>query len=301
MYALHPRCYIIVLERRIVLIKVGKFNNLMVIRKAPFGYYLDAGTGNTDDDILLPNNNTLNKNIKIGDKINPFIYRDSKDRLIATMKTPAAQAGDIAYLRVISNASFGSFIDIGLERDVFVPLAEQKYKLIQEAQYLFYIYVDKTDRLAATTDIDKYLINAELDGEYKVGKEVFGTVYGFQTNGSAMIAVDNKYRGIILKNEYFTELFPGQKIKLRIKKFYEDGKMALSPRQRPSKERVSFEDKILEYLKEHDGFMKYNDKSSPEEIRYIFHESKNYFKNALGGLMKRKLIVQDKSGTRLIK
>lgn len=289
------------------MIKVGEFNTLTVIRKADFGYYLDAKTGNSDDDILLPNGNATKDDIKIEDELLVFIYRDSKDRLISTMKTPIAKVGDIAYLRVVSNASFGSFIDIGLERDVFVPITEQKYLLIQEAQYLFYIYVDRTNRLAATTNIDKYLdcLDTEneeeiIENQYRIGDEITGIVYGFQTNGSVMIAVDNKYKGIILKNEYFTEINPGDKVKLRIKKFYEDGKMLLTPRERASKERLSLEETILEYLKEHNGTMPYNDKSSPDDIREVFHESKNYFKNALGGLMKKKLITQDKDGTKLV-
>lgn len=289
------------------MIKVGEFNTLTVIRKADFGYYLDAKTGNSDDDILLPNGNATKDDIKIEDELLVFIYRDSKDRLISTMKTPIAKVGDIAYLRVVSNASFGSFIDIGLERDVFVPITEQKYPLIQEAQYLFYIYVDRTNRLAATTNIDKYLdcLDTEneeeiIENQYRIGDEITGIVYGFQTNGSVMIAVDNKYKGIILKNEYFTEINPGDKVKLRIKKFYEDGKMLLTPRERASKERLSLEETILEYLKEHNGTMPYNDKSSPDDIREVFHESKNYFKNALGGLMKKKLITQDKDGTKLV-
>ena len=47
--------------------------------------------------------------------------------------------------------------------------------------------------------------------------------------------------------------------------------------------------------------MPYNDKSSPDDIKKVFHESKNYFKNALGGLMRRNLIYQDKNGTKLIR
>jgi predicted RNA-binding protein (virulence factor B family) len=289
------------------LIKLGEINHLKIIRKPDFGYYLDAQTGNTDDDVLLPNGNALKSDMNIGDEVDVFIYKDSKDRLVATMKTPLAKSGDIAYLKVVSNADFGSFIDIGLERDVFVPMAEQKYKLIPEASYLFYIYADRSNRLAATTNIDKYLINIDIDNEdeiinnnYRIGDELYGIVYGFQTNGSAMIAIDKKYRGIILKNEYFTRIEPGQKLKLRIKKIYDDGKLVLTPRKRPGQERLSLEDTILKYLKDHKGFMPYNDKSSPEEIRKVFHESKNYFKNALGGLMKKKLIDQDKSGTKLL-
>jgi predicted RNA-binding protein (virulence factor B family) len=46
--------------------------------------------------------------------------------------------------------------------------------------------------------------------------------------------------------------------------------------------------------------MPYNDKSSPEDIKKVFNQSKNYFKNALGGLMKKGLITQDENGTKLI-
>ena len=35
------------------MIKLGEYNNLKVKRKAEFGYFLDAGTGNTSDDVLL--------------------------------------------------------------------------------------------------------------------------------------------------------------------------------------------------------------------------------------------------------
>ena len=46
--------------------------------------------------------------------------------------------------------------------------------------------------------------------------------------------------------------------------------------------------------------MPFNDKSSSEDIKKEFNTSKNYFKMTLGGLMKQKLITQDKEGTRLL-
>jgi len=283
------------------LILIGKFNKLKIVREASFGYYLDAETGRTKDDILLPKGNITEDTISIGDEVNAFIYKDSRDRIISTLKKPKAEVGELAYLKVVGNTSFGSFVDIGLERDVLVPLAEQKYKLIPEKSYLFYLYVDRTDRIAATTDIDRYLLilENEDDEKYSLGSEVKGTIYGFQTNNSAMVAVDNLYRGVILNNEYFTDIHPGDELNLRIKKIYEDGKLGLSPRKTPKNERLSLEESILNYLKNHNGFMPYNDKSSPEDIRNTFHESKNYFKNALGGLMKRHLILQDENGTKL--
>jgi predicted RNA-binding protein (virulence factor B family) len=283
------------------MILLGKFNRLKIIRKTKFGYYLDAKTGVASDDILLPNKNTLEKQLSIGEEVNAFIYKDSEDRTIATLKSPLAQAGEIALLKTVSRVSFGCFIDIGLERDVLVPISEQKYNLEPGKYYPFYIYIDKTDRIAATTDIDKYLLEMETGNEkYSPGTEVKGIVYGFQTNHSAMVAVDKKYKGVILNNEYFTKLEIGDELNLRVKKIYEDGKLGLTPRKSPKYERLSLEDTILNYLKSHGGFIPYNDKSSPEDIKNTFHESKNYFKNALGGLMKKNLIFQDKDGTRLI-
>lgn len=279
------------------MINIGDYNNLKVARQTGFGFYLDAGTGKLGDDILLPQGNLNGEEIQVGNEVNAFIYRDSDDRLVATLRNPAAKVGDIAYLRVVSKTKIGTFVDFGLERDIFVPIKEENYKLEPGKSYLFYIYVDKTGRLAATTFIDKYLVPNDI---YAVGVEVPGTVYGYQTNGSVMVAVENRCRGVILKNEYFASITPGEVINLRVKKIYEDGKLGLTPRKAASEERQELEHKILDYLKEQNGFMPFNDKSSPEEIKEVFHESKNYFKNALGGLMKKRLIVQDEHGTRLV-
>lgn len=280
------------------MVHIGEFNTLKIVRKADFGYFLNAETGNTSDDILLPNKSALNQDLKVGDEVKAFIYKDSKDRPIATLKEPLATVGEIAYLEVVALTRIGAFINIGLERDVLVPMKEQNYRLQQNQKYLFYLYLDKTDRLAATTFIDGYL---DFSEDFAVGDEVKGTIYGFQTNGSAMVAVENKYFGVILRNEYFNKLTPGEEVTVRVKRFYEDGKMSLTPRKFAADERVGLEKTILDYLKEHDGSMPYNDKSSPEEIKEVFHSSKNYFKNALGGLMKQRLIVQDKTGTKLVK
>ncbi|SMC21433.1 hypothetical protein SAMN02745134_01292 [Clostridium acidisoli DSM 12555] len=278
------------------MVEIGKFNKLTICRKADFGYFLDAGTGKTSDDILLPTKSALGADINVDDEIDAFIYRDSKDRLIATMKKPYAEAYQLAYLKVVSVTTIGAFVDFGLERDLFVPIKEQNYLLVEGNSYLFYVYVDKTGRLAASTFIEDYIENTE---EYIVGKDVEGVVYGFQTNGSVMVAVDNKFKGVILKNEYYDRIVPGEKLKLRVKKHFEDGKMSLTTRKAPKDERLELEDVILKYLNDNNGFMPYNDKSSPEDIKHVFHQSKNYFKNALGGLMKQGLIVQDKDGTKL--
>ena len=278
------------------MIRMGEFNELEIVRVSAFGYYLNAETGKTTDDILLPINNVVGKELNVKDRVNAFIYRDSKDRLIATLKEPKAKVGDIAYLKIVSVTGLGAFADFGLERDVFIPLKEQSYKLEVEKEYLLYIYVDKTGRLAATTNIDRYLSVKE---EVQLGDEVSGIVYGYQTNNSLMIAVDGEFKGVVLKNEYFNDIKPGDKLTLRVKKIYEDGMVGLTPRNQKLAERSSIQTLILDYLKENNGEMPFNDKSKPEDIKRVFKSSKNYFKMALGGLMKEGLIEQGDFGTRL--
>ena len=279
------------------MINIGKYNVLEVKRERDFGFFLgDEGK----EDVLMPKSMLENRELEIGEKVEVFVYRDSKDRPIATFKKPLATVGEVAYLEVVFQTEFGSFVDFGLDRDIFVPLKEQRFKLHKGNKYLFYIYLDKTGRLAATTEVDSYIITAtEAGKEYKTGDDVIAQVYSRGENGTINVAIDSKYRGIILPNEYYTEIYPGTEMKLRVKRIYEDGIIGLTPRQARLAEKDTLEEVILKYLKKNGGFMEFNDKSKPEDIKAKFNTSKNYFKMALGGLMKKGIIVQDKEGTRL--
>ena len=278
---------------------IGKYNVLEVKREKDFGFYL---SDNDNKEVLLPKSMTENMNVKIGDKLEVFVYRDSKDRPIATFKKPLVTVGDVGYLKVVFQTEFGAFVDFGLDRDIFVPLKEQRFKLHTGSKYLFYIYLDKTGRLAATTEVADYILNAmEEEKEFKVGDEVVAQVYSKSANGTVYVAVDSKYEGLILPNEYYTEVYPGTEMKLRVKRIYEDGVIGLTPRNTRLNERDKLKEDILKYLKKNGGFMPFNDKSNPEEIRKVFNTSKNYFKMALGGLMKDGKIVQESEGTKLIK
>ena len=86
------------------MVQIGKFQTLPVSRLVPFGAYLATDT--PGEEILLPNNQ-LPPDVKVGDALEVFIYRDSEDRLIATQKKPFAQVGDIAALKDGSGRVFG--------------------------------------------------------------------------------------------------------------------------------------------------------------------------------------------------
>lgn len=279
------------------MIKIGKYNTLEIKRDKDFGYFLGD---DSKDEVLLPKSHTKGMDLNEGDEIEVFVYKDSEGRPVATLKKPMATVGEVAYLKVAYQTDFGSFVNFGLERDILVPLKEQRFKLQVGSSYLFYIYLDKTERLAASTNVDTYILNAKDEGvEFTTGDEVVAQLYSRSENGTLNVAIDGKYRGIILPNEYFTNVFPGTEMKLRVKRIYEDGIIGVTPRQDRLTERSALQEEILKYLEKNNGSMTYNDKSSPEEIKAKFNTSKNYFKMALGGLMKEGKITQDKEGTKL--
>jgi predicted RNA-binding protein (virulence factor B family) len=277
------------------LVKIGDFNKLTIARKVEFGFFLDGKGG---DDVFMHRKFTNYEVLIPGDEVNVFVYKDSKDKLAATLNPPLAKVGEIGYFEVVDATKIGYFINIGLEKDILVPFSAKHYDISVGNKYLFYIYLDKSDRIAATTRIEEYLTT---DSNYSVGDTVTGVVYGFQTNQSAMVCVGNKYEGVILHNEYFTNLKVGDKLNLKVIKIYEDGKLGLTPRQGREEELNELEVKILKHLNNASrGFMPYNDKSDPADIASMFNCSKKNFKRALGILMKKGLIEQDSEGTRLI-
>lgn len=281
------------------MIKIGEINKLKVLRKKDYGYFLDGQTKEKSDDILLPNQNIVDESsINLNQELEVFIYKDSQNRLIATQKKTKAMAGQVAILEVCDNSEIGSFIDIGLERDVLVPFRERKYKLFEEEKYPFYIYVDKSGRLAATTDIGPYL---SLEAPLKKGDTCNGYVFGFQSNGTALICIEPNYYGLILKDEYYTSLREGDHLEgLRVIKTYEDGKLGLSTRAEKGEELDKLAKNILCYMEGNDGYMRFNDKSDPEELRLVFSTSKKNFKRSLGTLMRDGLVRQDDKGTWLL-
>ncbi|SFC56367.1 CvfB family protein [Clostridium uliginosum] len=278
------------------MILIGEYNNLKVSKKVDFGYYLEDEFG---EEVLLPNSALNDKSVEEGDKLKVFVYRDSKDRIISTLKTPELTVGNIGHLEVVGQSPIGAFANFGLERDAFIPIKEQAFKLKVGKKYLFYMYLDKTDRLALTTRLDKYLETPEPD-KFKVSDEVDAIIYDTCTNGTLNVAIDKKYRGLILGNEHFEYIHPGEEVKVRVKKIYDDGTLGVTTRKKRLDEKDVLTEKILQHLRENGGFMAFNDKSSPEDIKKTFSTSKNYFKIALGGLMRQKLITQDKEGTRLL-
>ena len=232
-------------------------------------------------------------NLSVGDEIEVFLYLDSEDRIIATIREPMLTLGNIAVLTVSSVTRIGAFLDWGLEKDLFLPYKQQTVKVKEGDKVLCALYIDKSNRLAATMKVYDYL---ETTDKYKKGDEVFGRVYEISDNFGAFVAVDDMYSALIPKKELFSEIYVGDMKKFRVIDVRDDGKITLAIRQPAYIQTDEDAIKVLKVIREFDGVLPFNDKASPETIKREFSMSKNEFKRAVGKLYKeRKIEITEKS------
>lgn len=276
------------------MISIGRTSELEVVKAVEFGFYLDA-----EDlgEVLLPLKYAPSDLVE-GDTIKVFLYLDSEDRPVATTLKPKAEVGQFAYLSVVDNTKVGSFLDMGLAKDVLVPFAEQHRPMEVGCSYLVYLYLGEFDnRITASSKIDKFL-DDEKPHNYKPGQAV-DLIIANSTDLGYKAIVNHTHWGVLYKNEVHQRLSFGQYKKGFIKYVRPDGKIDLSL-QGGQETRDKYAKIILNYLKKQDGFAPVHDKSDPRLISDLFGMSKGAFKKAIGGLYKQKVISIEKDGIRLL-
>ena len=261
--------------------ELGKKQKLVYKRKEEFGIYLTEN-GNEEERVLLPAKQ-VPANAKIGDEIEVFLYKDSKDRLIATTNTPLLTLHETAVLTVKEEGKIGAFLDWGLEKDLLLPFVEQTVRVKAGDKVLVALYTDKSDRLAATMKVYKYL---KQDSSYKKEDHVDGLVYELSDNFGAFVAVDNKYSGLVAKKELTVNLKVGDRVKARVISVKEDGKLDLSLREKAPIQISLDADTLVKMMKANGGKLDFSDNAAPELIKEETGMSKNQFKRAVGNLLK---------------
>lgn len=267
------------------MIELGKVQELEVVREKDFGVYLgEPGKADYDGErtILLPAKQ-VPKSAKTGSLLSVFVYKDSKDRMIATTASPKLTLGETAVLTVKDVGKIGAFLDMGLERDLFLPFKEQSHPVKPGERVLAALYVDKSKRLAATMKAYQYL---RSDAPYHTGDEVDGFLFEINPEIGAFVAVDGKYHGMIPKRELFSGFKAGMDVRCRVTRVREDGKLDLSAREKAHNQIFTDAEMVLKVIEEFDGILPFNDKTSPEIIAREFKLSKNAFKRAVGCLYK---------------
>jgi len=276
------------------MLKVGTKNYLQIIQLVDHGAYLDGGKHNK---VLLPRKD-VPKGFQPGDWLDVFVYYDSEDRIIATTRQPYAEVGQFAYLKVVDVNPTGAFLDWGLEKDLLVPYQEQISRLKKGNSYTVYLYLDRnTKRITATTKIDRYL-KEHNNGKYMKHDAVDIMIWR-QTEIGYSVIIDNKYLGLLYKNELFRSVRYGQKLKGFIKAIREDDKIDITLNKNKKQTSEDLTETFLHYLQMHNGVSTITDKSTPETIYAEFKVSKANFKRAVGRLLKNGKIVIDKDKIRL--
>ncbi len=275
------------------MVNVGQYNTLKVVKAVDFGLYLDGGDG---EEILLPKR-FVPDGLKPDDEISVFVYHDNDGRLIATTQQPIAVVGEIAMMEVADVNPSGAFLKWGIMKDVFVPIALQEKRMRPGDRRLVRLFIDeRTGRVTATEKIDKYLSNYELTVN---DHDPVDLVVYQKTEIGYKVIVNSRHMGVIHTNEIFRELEIGEKLKGFVKHIRPDHKLDISPGSKGYAKVQDEEEKIMKLLKDNNGYLPYNDKSSPEDIYAYFGMSKKTFKMTMGAMFKKKLITFSQTGTKL--
>lgn len=285
----------------------GTLVSLEVAREVPpNGYFLTDGT----QDVLLPYGETAGT-VKPGDRVEVFLFHDTQDRLMATMKRPLLLLGEVGLLEVVDiHPRFGYFLEMGLGRNLLLP-----YKHVPELEQL---RPQVGDRVFATLSHDRQgRLIAKLAGEEDLAplcvrapstwknQWVEARVYKPLQMGTFVVCdagvIGFGVIGLIASSERTRLLRVGEQVKVRVVFVREeDGRVNLSMRLPKEKGRDEDAERLLVYLKERpNGTMPYSDQTAADLISERFGMSKAAFKRALGKLMKEGIVYQKENWTYL--
>ena len=280
-------------KTEVIMIKLGKMQTLTAVKRTENGLYLKDYSDDSSKSILLPNNDISDE--EVGDDFDVFVYKDSKDRVIATTTIPYITLGKFAALTVTDITPIGAFLDWGLQKDLLLPFKEQtkeqRENLCEGDKVYVSLYIDKSNRLCATAKVYDLL---RCDSPYVRNDIVNGTVFGINPKLGAFIAVDDMFNSLLPAQRIITPLKIGDVVSAYVNKVRDDGKLTLALTESSYIQMDSDASFILDELKENDGFLPFNDKSDSDSIKSRFSMSKNSFKRAIGRLYKeRKITIED--------
>lgn len=277
------------------MITLGKINTLEILRESDHGIYL---VDEENNEVLLPNR-YVPESFKIWDKIDVFVYLDNEERPVASTDFPYVVRDDFALLRCSEVTNYGAFLDWGLVKELFCPFKEQAFPMKKGGWYLIYCFLDeKSNRLVASSKTNQFLDNKDLT--VKEFDEV-DLIVSHPSDLGMNVIVNKKHSGLIYKDNIFTDLSIGDRLKGVVKKIRPGHKLDISLGQigyRNIEPNAQF---ILNVLQNNNGYLNVSDKSDPEVIKNTLQMSKKNFKKAIGNLYKQHAIDIKPDGIYLVK
>lgn len=272
---------------------------LKVVRMNDMGAFLDAGTGNTSDDILL-HKTQQTAEVSIGDVVNVFLYLDPKKRLTASMRVPKMREGQIARLKIINVTNDGAFVDVGAERGIFMPFAEMRGRPKVGEVVWAKLYSDKSGRLAVSMKVSDEIRRASKPAvNVKRGDKIKGAVFNIIDAG-AFVFSEERYIVFIPQKDIPRTLRIGEIVEARVTYLREDGRLDASLRNTKENALNSDAERIFAYMQANGGSMPFHDKTPPQTIAAVFKLSKAAFKRAVGHLYNERRIEKFNGGFKIV-
>ncbi len=272
-------------------IQLGEMNTLKINRITEPGIYLEA----LDEEVVLLPNAYITPTMQVDDELEVFIYTDSEDRLVATTQTPYGMKNQFMFTKVVDTTSFGAFVDWGLQKDLFVPKNRQKTPFrAGESRIVRIIEDEETSRLIGVEKITSFLSSdtQKLEKNQEVEILLFAkTPMGYK------VIINDTYEGMIYKNEIFSDVNVGEKLKAYIKNIRDDNKVdvSLQPIGKSNADDINTK-KVLDVLAQNFNDLPYNYKTDADTIKELFGISKKAYKRALTKLVEDNIIKIDDEG-----
>jgi len=273
---------------------LGRRVSLPIRRFGPPGAFLAPDPA--DPAVILLPRNEVAEGAREGDELDVFIYLDSDDRPIATMRAPKIALGEVAFLTVKDVTKIGAFFEWGPVKELLVPFAEQTRDVLGGERHPIGLYLDGSNRLAGTMRVSEML---KSNGEFSNDEWVEGEVWRVEPGIGTFVIVERCFVGLLPESEPHG-LARGEAARFRISNVLIDSRIELSLRGHAYEELENDARRVLEILSRAGG-TKVGDRSSPEEIRAAFGLSKKAFKRAAGRLLRDGAIAVDEAGSFVVR
>lgn len=207
------------------------------------------------------------------------------------------EVGEVAYLRVVTVNDTGAFLDWGRPKDLLLPYGEQRFRPDPGKRVLVMVYVDDRQRPVASQRLDRF-IKDEAEG-LAPGDEV-ALVIADRTDLGIKAVVNHRFWGVLYHDDLPKVPRRGDRLSGYVKRVRDDGRLDLSLLPPGSARLDAVGDKVVATLRKNGGYLPLSDKSPAETIKARLGVSKSAFKQAIGRLYKRRLLVIEADGIRLV-
>ncbi len=252
-----------------------------------------------DGTVVFISNRDVKGHPEEGEEVSVFVYPDEKAGLVGSMHIPYAVDGEFDFLTVKKIIPAGAFLDWGIQKDLFLPGKEQTNRLREGRAYLVHVHYDENyKQMVGSMHLNEYM--SKDFPPYEMNDEVDLLVVK-ETDLGYQVIVDDKYWGLVYKNEVFERVDYAMRTVGYIKCVREDGKIDVALQKQGYKVVDELCRQVLEKLEENDGFLPYNDKTESEIIYNTFGCSKKSFKKTIGTLYRFRSITLENDGIRLVR